>query len=149
MAAASAAPEAFLTSFEVSMIIDEVQLVPELFRPLKVVPDELRLKDKANSNGRYLLTGSANILALPKLSNQLLGRMAIMTLYPFTTAEASNSNPGGIERMMKMDFIGIDDRGLSIVDAIRRATFPEISALTMMPAKHGLTATLQLSCKET
>lgn len=129
MAAASAAPEAFLTSFDLPLIIDEVQLVPGLFRALKVVADEMRLKDKANANGRYLLTGSANILALPKLSDPLVGRMAIMTLYPFTVAEATHNNPGGLERLMQMDFKVINDRGLSIVDAIRRATFPEISLM--------------------
>ncbi len=129
MAAASAAPEAFLTSFDMPMIIDEVQLVPELFRALNVLADEWRLRDKVNANGRYLLTGSANILALPKLSDPLVGRMAIMTLYPFTAAEATHNNPGGLEKIMKMDFKGIGDRGLSIVDAIKRATFPEISLM--------------------
>lgn len=127
MAAAAAAPETFLTSFDLPLIIDEVQLVPELYRALKVVADEARLTDKENANGRYLLTGSANILALPKLSDPLVGRMAIMTLYPFTAAEATHNNAGGLERIMKMDFKGIDNRGLSLVDAIKRATFPEIS----------------------
>lgn len=129
MAAASSAPEAFLTSFDLPLIIDEVQLVPELFRALKVVADEARFADKENANGQYLLTGSANILALPKLSDPLVGRMAIMTLYPFTAAEATNNNPGGLERLLKLDFKDINERGLSIVDAIKRATFPEISML--------------------
>jgi predicted AAA+ superfamily ATPase len=128
MAAASAAPEAFLTSFELPLIIDEVQLVPELFRALKIVADEMRLKDKENANGKYLLTGSANILALPKLSDPLVGRMAIMTLYPYTVAEATHNNGGSLERIMNLDFKGINDRGISIVNAIKRATFPEISA---------------------
>jgi predicted AAA+ superfamily ATPase len=130
MAAASAAPESFLTGYDSPVIIDEVQLVPELFRALKLVVDEMRLTDKENANGKYLLTGSANMLALPKLADALVGRAAIMTLYPFTAAEATHNNPGGLERIMKMDFKGINDRGLSLIDAIKKATFPEVSTLT-------------------
>lgn len=130
MAAASAAPESFLTGYDSPVIIDEVQLVPELFRALKVVVDEMRLTDKENANGKYLLTGSANILALPKLADALVGRAAIMTLYPFTAAEATHNSAGGLERIMKMDFKGINDRGLSLIDAIKKATFPEVSTLT-------------------
>jgi predicted AAA+ superfamily ATPase len=129
MAAASAAPEAFLTSYDLPMIIDEVQLVPELFRALKVIVDEMRHSGKENANGKYLLTGSANILALPKLADALVGRAAIMTLYPFTAAEATHNNPGGLERIMKLDFKGMDDRGMTLIDAVKRATFPEISLL--------------------
>lgn len=130
MAAASAAPESFLTGYDSPVIIDEVQLVPELFRALKLVVDEMRITDKENANGKYLLTGSANMLALPKLADALVGRAAIMTLYPFTAAEATYNNAGGLERIMKMDFKGINDRGLSLIDAIKKATFPEVSTLT-------------------
>jgi len=126
MAAASAAPEAFLTGYNLPLIIDEVQMVPELFRALKVVVDELRIAEKANSNGRYLLTGSANILALPKLSDPLVGRMSVLTLYPFTAAEATHNLGGGIERILKMDFNGLNDRGISLIEAIKVASFPEI-----------------------
>lgn len=127
MAAAASAPESFLSSYKDTLIIDEVQLVPELFRALKVVVDDLRLQDKANANGRYLLTGSANILALPKLSDPLVGRMTVLTLYPFCTAEASHGQGNGLDRLINLDFTNISDRGLSITDAIKLATFPEIA----------------------
>lgn len=127
MAAASSAPENFLSTYSNTLIIDEVQMVPELFRALKVVVDELRLKDRANANGRYLLTGSANILALPKLSDPLVGRMTVLTLYPFCTAEASNGKGNGLDRLFNLDFANMDDRGLSITDAMKLATFPEIA----------------------
>lgn len=127
MAAAAAAPEAFLTANKNSLVIDEVQLVPELFRGLKVVVDESRLTNKATANGKYLLTGSANILALPQLADPLVGRMTVLTLYPFCTAEASQGKGDGLERLLNMDFTGITNRGLTITDAIRIATFPEIA----------------------
>jgi predicted AAA+ superfamily ATPase len=91
LAAASSAPEDFLKGYDRPVIIDEVQLAPELFRALKIVVDEARITGKEKANGKYLLTGSANILALPKLSDPLVGRMAILTLYPFTTAEATHA----------------------------------------------------------
>lgn len=127
MAAAASAPEGFLSAYKETLIIDEVQLVPELFRALKVVVDELRLSDKAHANGRYLLTGSANILALPKLSDPLVGRMTVLTLYPFCTAEASQGKGNGLDRLINFDFANITDRGLSITDAMKLATFPEIA----------------------
>lgn len=127
MSAAAAAPEAFLKAGKATMVIDEVQLVPELFRALKVVVDELRLSNKANANGKFLLTGSANILALPQLSDPLVGRMAVMTLYPFCAAEASQGKGDGLNRLLNMEFTGMSDRGLSTLDAIKMATFPEIA----------------------
>ena len=127
MASAAAAPEAFLTTQKTGLIIDEVQLVPELFRALKVVVDELRLNDKENANGKYLLTGSANILALPKLSDSLVGRMIVLTLYPFSTAEASEGKGNGLEKLLAMDFSNITDRGINLLQAIQLGTFPEIA----------------------
>jgi len=127
LAAAVAAPEAFLTANKGNLIIDEVQMAPELFRALKVVVDDLRLKNKSGANGRYMLTGSAKILALPKLSDPLVGRMSVLTLYPFCTAEAISAKGNGLDRILNMDFSGITDRKLSITDAMKLATFPEIA----------------------
>jgi uncharacterized protein len=127
MAAAASAPEGFLSAYQNTLIIDEVQMVPELFRALKVVVDDLRLQDKEHANGRYLLTGSANILALPKLSDPLVGRMTVLTLYPFCTAEASNGKGNGLDRLVNLNFANMDDRGLRVTDAMKLSTFPEIA----------------------
>lgn len=127
MAAAAVAPESFLAQHG-RMIIDEVQMVPELFRALKVIVDEQRLKDKAKVNGKYLLTGSANILALPKLADPLVGRMTVLTLYPFCTAEATGGTGNGLDRLLRLDFQNVNDRGISLTEAIRSATYPEIAA---------------------
>lgn len=127
LAAAATAPEAFLRANTGPMIIDEVQMVPELFRALKVVVDELRLEDKSQANGKYILTGSANILALPKLSDPLVGRMTVLTLYPFCTAEVTGGSGEGLDRIWNMDFQNLNDRGISLLDAIKVATFPEIA----------------------
>jgi len=115
-----------LTSYPTPLIIDEVQLAPPLFRALKILADEARAADKASANGRYLLTGSANILALPELADALVGRMAVLTLYPFTAAEATHSGPVGLERLLKLDFAQLNDRGQKLPDVIKKATYPEI-----------------------
>jgi predicted AAA+ superfamily ATPase len=126
LASATSAPESFLTSYPTPLIIDEVQLAPPLFRALKVLADEARAVDKGSANGRYLLTGSANILALPKLADPLVGRMAVLTLYPFTAAEATYNRPVGLERLLQLDFSQLNDRGQKLPDVMKRATYPEI-----------------------
>lgn len=62
-------------------IIDEIQRAPELLRAIKLSVDENR------QPGRFLLTGSANLLALPQIGDSLAGRMEIITLYPLSLAE--------------------------------------------------------------
>lgn len=126
MAAAASAPEAFLSGFENTLVLDEVQMVPEMFRALKIKTDTLRRENKAASNGRYLLTGSANILALPQLAESLVGRMNVLTLYPFCTAEATGGKGTGLERIFRMNFSGMDAGNLSLTDAIKTSTYPEI-----------------------
>ncbi len=127
MAAAAASPRSFLTNRKGAVIIDEVQIVPELFRELKMVVDEIRLQDKANSNGRFLLTGSANIMALPKLSDPLVGRMSVKTLLPFSASEVFGGNGDFLESLFAKDFSNFKLTKRSLIDAIRHATFPEIS----------------------
>lgn len=67
---------------------------PELFRILKTKVDELRLEKQQAANGQYLLTGSANILALPKLTDALVGRMGVITLYPLSAVEITQGAGG-------------------------------------------------------
>ena len=57
MAAAAASPETFLTSRKGAVIIDEVQLVPDIFRALKIVVDDIRLNDKANARSEERRVG--------------------------------------------------------------------------------------------
>jgi uncharacterized protein len=61
--------------------IDEVQRVPDLLRAIKKAVDDDRRA------GRFLLTGSANILTLPQVSESLAGRMEIVSLLPLSRAE--------------------------------------------------------------
>jgi uncharacterized protein len=63
------------------MVIDEIQLVPELLRSIKVAVD------LDPTPGRFLLTGSSRILALRSLPDALPGRMEIIELWPFSQGE--------------------------------------------------------------
>ena len=63
------------------MVIDEIQLVPELLQPIKVAVD------LNPTPGRYLLTGSSRILALRTLPDALPGRMEVIELWPFSQGE--------------------------------------------------------------
>jgi hypothetical protein len=67
------------------LVIDEVQLAPELFRSIKVVVDT------DPKPGRFLLTGSAQVLALRQLPDALPGRMEIIELWPFSQGEIDHS----------------------------------------------------------
>lgn len=83
-AAAVRNPYNYLKQSGTPLIIGEVQMVTELFRPLKKLIDEQRnqaLKG-GSANGNYLLTGSANLMALPELAHAMVGRMATLTLLP-------------------------------------------------------------------
>lgn len=88
LALARSDPNGFLAALPDPVILDEIQRVPELLRALKLSVDRDRRP------GRFLLTGSANLLLLPKLGDSLAGRMAIIELHPLTAAE-QNRAPGG------------------------------------------------------
>jgi predicted AAA+ superfamily ATPase len=61
--------------------LDEVQRAPELLRAIKLSVDQDRRP------GRFLLTGSADLLSLPTVSDSLAGRMEVVTLLPLSQAE--------------------------------------------------------------
>ena len=62
-------------------VIDEVQRVPDLLLAIKSLVDD----DK--TPGRFLLTGSANLMTIPKVADSLAGRMEIVRLLPLSVAE--------------------------------------------------------------
>ncbi len=128
LGAADANPESFIRAYKKRVILDEVQMVPGLFRALKLLVDEVRFNDKDNSKGLYLLTGSANIMALPQLSDALVGRMNVLTLYPLSALEIKGGKGDFIARLMSNDFEPkMINREISIIDIIRKATYPEIT----------------------
>lgn len=79
---AASDPRAFLSTFPKGAILDEIQRAPELLSYLQGIVDE------DARPGRYVLTGSAQLELLGKVSQSLAGRTALLTLLPFTLSEA-------------------------------------------------------------
>ena len=98
LAAAIEDPVGFVGRLPKRVILDEVQRVPELFTALKRVIDQDRLA------GRFLLTGSANVLLAPRLSDSLAGRMEILRLYPLAQCEIEQVHPGFLQELFANTF---------------------------------------------
>lgn len=96
--AARADPVGFVQSLPDKVILDEIQRIPELFLAIK------SSVDKNRKPGRFILTGSANVLLLPKLADSLAGRMEIIHLRPLARCEIAGVKPTFLEQLFKADF---------------------------------------------
>jgi uncharacterized protein len=97
-AAAQADPVGFIADLPGNSVLDEVQRVPELFTSLKATVDHDRRP------GRFILTGSSNVLLLPKLADSLAGRMEILRLHPLAQAELAARPPAFLDRLFGHGF---------------------------------------------
>ncbi len=91
--AAESDPHGFVKHSKRTLIIDEVQRVPGLLSAIKKVVDE------DTRMGQYLLTGSANIKALPGVQESLAGRISKLRLRPLSQGEQQNIAPRFFERV--------------------------------------------------
>ncbi|MBL0311123.1 MAG: ATP-binding protein [Holophagaceae bacterium] len=91
LAAVQADPEGFIASLGERAFLDEIQRAPKLFLPIKASVDRHRMP------GRFVLTGSANVLTLPKVSESLAGRMEILTLWPLAQSELEGVTSGFVD----------------------------------------------------
>lgn len=126
LAAAKHDPAGFIAGLGESVVIDEIQRAPELFVAIKADVDRNR------KPGRYLLTGSANVLLLPRLSESLAGRMEIFTLWPLSQGEFVGIREQFIdllfsEKLPRRAPIAADTRTTLIERAIRGG-YPEAAA---------------------
>ena len=93
LGAAKLDPNGFIAGLTTPVTLDEVQHLPELFPAIKVAVDRRR------EAGRFLLTGSADVMLLPKLSESLAGRIEVMTLWPFSQGEVVGVRDGLIDAL--------------------------------------------------
>jgi len=96
--AADADPAGFVADLPEYAVLDEVQRVPALFTALKTAVDRKRIA------GRFLLTGSANVLLVPKLADSLAGRMEILRLYPLAQCELARRAPSFLDALFRGAF---------------------------------------------
>ena len=92
-AAAEADPAGFVAGLPERVILDEVQRVPSLFTALKQEIDARR------TPGRFLLTGSSQVLLVPALSDSLAGRMEIRRLHPLSQCEIQGGVPNFLDAL--------------------------------------------------
>ena len=98
LAAARTDPVGFVADLPQRVILDEVQRVPELFASLKAAVDRDRRP------GRFVLTGSANVLLAPKLSDSLAGRMEVLRLHPLAQCELAGVASGFLRALFTRGF---------------------------------------------
>jgi uncharacterized protein len=98
LAAALADPVGFVADLTDKTVLDEVQRVPALFLSLK------KAVDRDRRPGRFILTGSANVLLVPKLADSLAGRMEILRLHPLAQDELAGSASRFIDVLFAAQF---------------------------------------------
>lgn len=96
--AAAGDPPGFVDGIIGRAILDEVQRVPQIFTSLKAAIDRRR------TAGRFILTGSANVLLVPSLADSLAGRMGVLRLHPFAQAEIDGTKARFLDRLLKGGF---------------------------------------------
>jgi predicted AAA+ superfamily ATPase len=120
LGAARSDPAGFIRGLD-RAIIDEIQRAPDLLLAIKKTVDE------DYRPGRFLLTGSANVLTLPRVADSLAGRMETIRLLPLARAEIAGKPPTFLERLFAGKLQG--DRKAVVGDDLMRLVllggFPE------------------------
>lgn len=165
--AASDDPRTFLSGQRHPLVIDEIQLGGDrLVRAVKVAVDE------EPARGRFLLTGSADFLSVPTISESLAGRVAILRLWPLSAAETRATpgaellrwfeegvEPGWTSQLSRSDYLQMVCRGgypeaMGLPEAARRMWFEsyaetvvsrDVAALADVRRAGSLAALLRLA----
>ena len=105
------------------LVIDEVQRAPDLLLAIK------RVVDADPARGRFLMTGSADILTLPQIADALPGRVDYLTLWPFSQAELAGVRSGFLEDAFAGTtpwIMGAPVGRAAYADRVMRGGFPEV-----------------------
>ena len=129
--AARADPVGLIRSLD-RAVIDEIQRAPQLLLAIKKSVDEDRRP------GRFLLTGSANLMALPLVADSLAGRMETLSLLPLSQTEIEGHSANWIDQafagqLLKTDSLALGD---ALTDRVLRGGYPE--AITRDSAKRRM-----------
>ncbi|GBC92411.1 hypothetical protein HRbin15_00881 [bacterium HR15] len=110
----------FVRSLSKGTVIDEVQRIPALLPAIKMRIDERR------ETGTFLLTGSANPLALPQIADALVGRVGLATLMPLSQGEIEGVRETWLERIFEEEpSIAIYPRVDDLPERLIRGGYPE------------------------
>ena len=118
--AASNDPIGFVRSLD-RAVIDEIQRVPGLLLAIKTSVDA------DPRPGRFLLTGSANLMTLPRVADSLAGRMEILHLLPLAQAELRGIRRSFLERLFAGDVpaAAVPVLGTDLMELVLAGGYPE------------------------
>ncbi len=103
-------------------VIDEIQRAPGLLLAIKKSVDEDRRA------GRFLLTGSANLMALPRVADSLAGRMETLTLLPLSQSEIEGRTLNWLDGLFsgQLPQPGSETRTDNLVQRVLQGGYPEM-----------------------
>ncbi|MCL1983741.1 MAG: ATP-binding protein [Clostridiales bacterium] len=131
LAAAKENPFEFVSQFQKGiMIIDEVQKCPELLNAIKLSVD------KDRKPGRFLITGSANILHLRGVNESLAGRAETILLEPFSVGEIMGTREDFVSTLIQQDAL----TKLRLAQPLSRAEYAKLIERGGYPDAYGRTA---------
>lgn len=112
-----------------NVVIDEVQMIPELISSIKIQVDE------KNRKGMFLLTGSSDMFKNSKIKESLAGRMVSFNLYPLSYSEINNRDINIIDKLFNDDFNYFDIDFSTIpnkdfTNAVINGGYPEVYNLS-------------------
>jgi len=113
-----------------NVVIDEVQMIPELISSIKIQVDV------ENRKGMFLLTGSSDMFKNSKIKESLAGRMVSFSLYPLSYSEINNRNINIIDKLFSDNFNYFDIDFATIpnedfVKAVINGGYPEVYNLSI------------------
>lgn len=102
-------------------VIDEIQRAPSLLLAIKKTVDEDRRP------GRFLLTGSANLMTLPTVADSLAGRMETLSLLPLSQSEIEGVNANWIDnafqgKLLRARQVAVGD---DLIERVLLGGYPE------------------------
>lgn len=102
-------------------VVDEVQRAPNLLLSIK------NAVDVDTTPGRFLLTGSANIMAIPTAADSLAGRMEVISLLPLSQAELLGKKSDFIDRAFSAEKPSTDHLiiGDKLIEAVLSGGYPQ------------------------
>jgi predicted AAA+ superfamily ATPase len=122
---ALADPEGFIAGMRGPAFIDEVQRAPDLLLAIK------RAVDRDATPGRFLLTGSANLLTTHKVKDALTGRMETVRLWPLSQSEIHGGTTNFVDALFAAEpprVVGAPVGRNAFVETVAAGGFPEARA---------------------
>ncbi|NTI75901.1 ATP-binding protein [Rhizobium rhizogenes] len=120
LAAARSDPIGFVRGLD-KAIIDEIQRAPDLMLAIK------ESVDVDTRPSRFLITGSANLAAVPAIADSLAGRMAVISLFPLAQAEIVRAPGEFLLRVFSDEPFAVGgrpDNGRDLIEIVLQGGYP-------------------------